>query len=188
MTSARFISSLSGSDGASAAPARRPHVGRLLLPRAIAPLTPSEKPPLADVDAFVYRLVELPFSEWLAIGQSVVSDRSGIPVRRSAWALVDAAITKQGLAVAAWYVRDAVDTAAFLVSRRVPSWPRDGRRMFAAAHGAAEAAALALLARAHMSLESLSILCAPFGNPLDELRHRAPTQQPVTSQRRSRSR
>ena len=143
-------------------PAPRPRTGRLPLPRHVAELTLDEEPALGCVNAFADQLVALPLSTWLAIGETIASDRDGLPVRRNAWDTVDTAIADHGLGISAWYVRDTVDTAAFLVSRGTSQWSGRERRVFAAAHGGAEAAALALLARVHLSADVLNILLAPF--------------------------
>lgn len=150
--------------------------GRLPLPRQVAELTPNDVPALETVNAFVDLLVGLPLAAWLDIGRSISSDREGLRARRDAWDQLDTTITAQRLGLSAWYVRDAVETAAFLASRCTPRWSAEERRMFAAAHGAAETAALALLARVHLSAETLGILCAPF-----ESYEPAPTAQAVVS-------
>ena len=123
----------------------------------------------ANAYAFVDRLAELPAAEWVAIGRAVASDHGLLPVRQRAWTAIDDAITDQGLGVIAWYLREAVDTAAFLASRGVSRWPRDGRRMFAAAHSVAETAALALLACADLDPEALHVVCAPLSSLFGDL-------------------
>ena len=143
-------------------PAARPRTGRLPLPPHVTELTLDEEPALGGVNAFADQLVDLPLSTWLAIGESIAADRDGLAVRRNAWHAVETAIGDHGLGVSAWYVRDTVETAAFLVSRGTWQWSGHERRVFAAAHGGAESAALALLARAHLSADVLSVLLAPF--------------------------
>ena len=138
-------------------------MGRLPIPRHAAELTPSDEPALACVNAFVDRLLDLPFFAWLAIGQSVSSEH-GLPVRRAARDALDVAIVDHGLGVPAWYVRDAVETAAFLAARGVSQWSRRERALFAAAHGTAETAALALLARAHLPAAMLRTLSISFAS------------------------
>lgn len=167
MTTTRLTSSPDNRGGASAPPARGVRAVRLALPRAIAELTPEDEPALAGVNAFVDQLVDLPASEWEAVGRAVAADHAALLVRRAAWTAIDGAITDHGLGMTAWYVRDAVDTAAFLASRGVSRWSPDGRRMFAAAHGAAEVAALALLARTRLGADTLSVACAPFETLLE---------------------
>ena len=139
-----------------------PRTGRLALPREVAELTPNNEPALEIVNAFVDLLAGLPVAAWLDIGRSIASDREGLPVRRDAWNQLDATIADQRLGLSAWYVRDAVETAAFLASGCMSRWTAEERRMFAAAQRAAETAALALLARVHLPAETLGILCAPF--------------------------
>ena len=118
---------------------------------------------------FLDRLVELPLPAWLAIGQGLMADSADHAVRQDAWADVESAIARHQLGPAAWRVRDALETAAFLVSRRAPQWTRATRCQFAATQGATHAAALALLTRAHIALESVRVLCAPFAPFIDRL-------------------
>jgi hypothetical protein len=140
----------------------RRRMGHLAIPRQVAELTPSDEPALECVNAFVDRLVDLPFFAWLAIGQSVSSQHDGLPVRLAARDALDIAIVDHGLGVPAWYVRDAVETAAFLAARRVSPWSRRERALFSAAHGTAATAALALLARAHLPAAMLRTLSISF--------------------------
>jgi hypothetical protein len=83
-------------------------------------------------------------------------------VRQAAWCAVEEAIAAHGLALAACEVRDALETAIFLVSRPVQRWSRVERCQFAATHGAAETAALALRAGAHVRPGTIRTLCSPF--------------------------
>lgn len=148
-------------DAAARVP-RRARVGRLRLPAAVVELTPQDEPALAAVNTFADGLAELPVSAWLDAGRSVMSAASRVASRSTSYAILEATINDRGLAVAAWYVRDAIETSAFYASRSVNRWTRVDRRAFAAAHAAAEEAALALLARAFLSAQDLAILSAPF--------------------------
>lgn len=152
---------LARSDGA-AATARWLRPGHVALPPSIAALTPHEEKTLLGVNAFVDRMVDLPLSTWLTIGETLMADREGLVVRQRAWNEVEAAIAEAGLGMPAWHVRDAVETAAYLVSRYMRCWSREERCRFAAAQGAADAAALSLLAQAHISTETLGTLVEPF--------------------------
>jgi hypothetical protein len=120
--------------------------------------------PVGCVDAFVDRLVELPLSDWLAIGTELSAD-GGVVAQRT-WHCVQRTIARVGLGLTAWKVRDAVVTAAFLASRRKMRWSRDERSSFATARGAAEATALAFLVRDHVDIETLRCLFAPFASCL----------------------
>jgi hypothetical protein len=71
--------------------------------------------------------------------------------------------------MAAWFVRDAVETASFLVSRC--SISRDQRRLFEAARHTAESAALGLLVGDRLPVRDLDVLCAPFGVSVTALAH-----------------
>lgn len=163
MTIARLTPSIAAPDEASVPTGTRVRASRLAVPRVITELTPRDDSSREGVNIFVDRLAELPAPEWVRIGRIVASDAAAVPVRRRAWTIVDEAITTLCFAVTAWCIRDAVETAACLASRTAPEWSRDGRLMFAATHGAAEAAALALLVRAHVDRDSVGVLCAPFG-------------------------
>lgn len=166
MRSASRTLSIPRSDGAATARARVP-TGTIVLPPACAEPNPADKAALDAVNGFVDRLVDLPPFMWLSIGRGLMADREGLLVRQTAWSDVEAAIRENGLDMAAWYARDGVETAACLVSRRVPRWSREERCAFAATHGAAEAATLALLAHQHISPERLRVLCAPFATEAD---------------------
>ncbi|HKW10962.1 MAG TPA: hypothetical protein VJO33_11335 [Gemmatimonadaceae bacterium] len=135
---------------------------RALPPRDVEQLQLPGVP--GPADAFLDQLVELPSAKWLAIGEALVADRDGIPVRQRSWEEVDATLIRGRLGLAVWRVREAVDTVAFLATREWPRWSRHERRVFAAAHGAAEAAALALLARDELPVEAYRALTAPFAS------------------------
>lgn len=158
---------LSPSDGA-AATTRWQRTERLPFP-GVAALTPIEEEALLSVDSFVDRLVELPLFMWLAIGIELMAEPEGLVVRQRAWCDVEAAIAEAGLGITAWHVRDAVETTACLVSRRQSRWSRAERCRFAATHGAADAAALALLAQPHIPAETLRVLRRPFAASLQPM-------------------
>jgi hypothetical protein len=137
--------------------------GRLRLPEEVAGLTPDDVPTLSAVDGFADRLAEEPLATWLSIGGSIVDTPSN-PLRSTSFAILEATINAGGLAVAAWYVRDAIDTSAYYASPPLRRWTARERRCFAAAHAAAEEAALALLARDLLSADDFGTLCTPFGD------------------------
>jgi hypothetical protein len=161
LTPATSILPLSGSSGSTGEQVRGRRRGPLPLPSDVAALAPNEEPALDVVNQFVDHLAELPLIAWLAIGRELSADGS-LSIRQSAWIEVETAIAAQRLGMGAWYIRDAIETAICLASRQTSRWSRAERCHFASAHGAAEAAALALLARHHVSTESLHALCAPF--------------------------
>jgi hypothetical protein len=116
---------------------------------------------LEAVRSFAERLAELPAREWVEVGTELLRDESANDRRAAASALLGATINGRGLVVAAWYVCDAIETSAFYAStanRRTPS----DRRAFAAAHTAAEDAALALLAGEFLPVSYCAVLCEPF--------------------------
>jgi hypothetical protein len=126
--------------------------------------------PLADpssgagIDAarsFAERLADLPAGAWLELGRALLRDRLLNPPRATASAILGATINGRGLAVAAWYVCDAIETSAFYASH-ARGWTPGDRRAFAAAHAAAEDAALALLARRFVPVADWATLIAPF--------------------------
>lgn len=165
MIPASRIASTIRSESVAQSPQLRMAVVALPPPsRGVAARTETD---LDGVTAFLDGLFELPLASWLAIGRALIADRQGLAVRQAAWSDVEDAIGTYNLAVAAWHVRDALETVVGLVSRPVPGWSRDERCQFAAAHGAGEAAALALRARAHVRHDIVRILCSPFAPFLD---------------------
>lgn len=161
MTLASILSLSASSTGRAATLARRLRAAQHPPPEVGQPATS-----LGCLDGFLDRLVDLPLAEWLAIGESVVADRDRLPVRQRAWDELEAKLLSDRFGLAVWRVRDAVDTAAHIASRELHDWSRAERGMFAAAHGAAEAAALALLARDVLSTETYHALTAPFASCL----------------------
>ncbi len=149
--------------------ARRTRVGRLRLPRAVVELTPHDEPALAAVNDFADRLADLPMSAWLEVGRSVMDSRSSDDSRPTSYAILAATINDCGLSVTAWYVRDAIETSAFYASHAVRCWKSGDRRAFAAAHAAAEDAALALLAREFLPASDRATLCGPFDSMVQEV-------------------
>ncbi len=149
-------------DGVSGNTARRARTGRLSLPQGVAEMSAGEVPALERVNDFVDRLAALPLADWLSVGRLLAADRVALTARSSAWPILDAAIGVRGLRVAAWYVRDAVETAAFLASGSACGWTSDERRAFAGAHRAAEEAALALLVQPDLPAIDFAVFYAPF--------------------------
>ncbi|HET9730858.1 MAG TPA: hypothetical protein VFR41_15610 [Acidimicrobiia bacterium] len=125
---------------------------------------PNEIGALATVDDFLGYLYEWPLAAWLTIGRELSASGS-LHSRRLAWMDVEVAITDHRLEIAAWRVRDAIETAVCLASRKSSRWSREERCVFAAAHAAAEGAALALLVQRYIPAESLGALCAPLAKP-----------------------
>lgn len=122
---------------------------------------------MARAHAFVECVAELPVAEWLEAGDAIAGDAIAgdgalLPVRQQVWLALEAAIGDHGLGLQAWRVRDGVETAVCLVTRDASCWTAKTRRLFASAHAAAEAAALALLARDHLSKEAFATLTKPF--------------------------
>jgi len=138
--------------------------------RAALVSVPPSRPALAapaptvldNANYFIATLLELPLAAWLTIGRGLIADHESLTVRQSAWSDVEAALSAYGLAVDAWHVRDTLETAVCLVSRQMPCWSRDERCQLAATHGAAEAAALALMAGPHLRVDIIRSLTAPF--------------------------
>ncbi len=117
--------------------------------------------PLEAVRSFAERLADLPTRAWLEVGHSLLRDPSSHASRATAYALIEATINGRGLAVAAWYACDAIETSASYADR-ASCWTRSDRRAFAAAHSAAEDAALALLAAPFVAAADRATLIAPF--------------------------
>jgi hypothetical protein len=136
---------------------------RLPLPPRVSNMTEAQVPALAVAKAFVERLGDLPLESWLAIGRAVTASRSAASYS-GAWPAVEQAIARQDLGLAAWHIRDDIETLVYLVSHAGELVSRADRSVFAAAHGAAEDAALALLVRDHVSADKVDRLCAPFAS------------------------
>ena len=143
-------------------PLRRVRTGRLPLPQRVTHLTPDDEPALGPVNEFADRLADFPVDEWLAIGRGLLTDRDHHASRAMSYATLESMLNDHGLAIAAWYVRDAVETSAYYATHSTRYWNSSGRRAFAAAHGAAEEAALALLARESLPAEDFELLSAPY--------------------------
>jgi len=152
------------SDGVlmSPAPPRRMRTGKLRLPRQVAELTPDDQPALAAVNAFADRLAELPVLSWLTVGRTLIDNPSIYTQRETPYAILEATINDRALAMAGWYVRDAIETSAYYASHSIVTWTSRERRAFAAAHAAAEEAALAILAQEYLNAEDFASLSAPF--------------------------
>lgn len=114
------------------------------------------------VRSFVARLAQLPASEWVEVGRALAANREGLVARSTARATLDATIANRGLSMAAWSVRDAVETAACLAGHAARRWSPADRRFLAHARDAAEGAALALLARDYLTAKDCDLLYAPF--------------------------
>ena len=87
------------------------------MPRCVTALTPTDEPALALVNVFADRLVTLPYREWPeTVGNSQIAGAARASQRATAFAILDATLGTQGLGIAAWYARDAVETSAFLAT------------------------------------------------------------------------
>jgi hypothetical protein len=149
-----------------AAPAPRMRTGRLPLPTCVTALTPADEPALALVNVFADRLAALPYDEWLDVGRREMANAASAAHRATAFAILEATISTQGLGIAAWYARDVIETAAFMATNGEPRRRTDERRAMAVAHAAAEDAALALLARDALAPTDFAPLFAPFEHVL----------------------
>jgi len=120
---------------------------------------------IPSIDTFLQSLAELPLNAWLEIGQSIARERPHPTARDLALEHLRAAIRDHALEIVAWYVRDAIQTSAFLVTRAARRWTREERAHLTAARTAAETAALALLARPHLPREQFVVLYKSFAGP-----------------------
>lgn len=111
---------------------------------------------------FLERLAVLRLSEWLEVGRSALVGGDRLASRATVRAHMLATITDHDLGLAAWYVRDAVETLAFLASHAALCLSRSDRPLFITARRAAEDAALAELVRAHLSASDHEVLLSPF--------------------------
>src|SRR5690349_20886119 len=117
---------------------------------------------VARVGAFAERLTVLAVDDWLDVGRREITDARAASQRNATRAVLEAAIVAHGLAIEAWHARDAVETSVCLAVNPSRCWTTHERRLLAAAHLAAESAALALLARDVLAPADVAILLAPF--------------------------
>lgn len=134
---------------------------RLIIPPEMSRPSTWAVPSVVTVDEFADRLGELPLSAWLAAGREALEPNTAAE-RGARCAILEATISDRGLAVAAWYVCDTIDTAAYYGLAPLRRRGAVERRSFAAAHAAARDAALAILARRHLGPEDFAALTAPF--------------------------
>jgi hypothetical protein len=140
--------------------------GRIPLPVDAIAFTVNGAASLEPVDEFIDRAAGLPRAAWLQIGRTLMQGEEGS--RSTARLLLEAAIADHRLGIMAWNVRDGVDTAAYYAGGSSAGSSRDERRAFAAAHAAAEGAALAFLVRDHLASDDVAQLQAPFACCLSE--------------------
>jgi hypothetical protein len=124
----------------------------------------SEDSSAGNVTAFVDRLAELALRDWLELGADIAAVSAQSAAWDDAWHGLQLAVSDHGLQLAAWYVRDAVQTAAFLASRRARRCSRRDGLVFSAARRAAESAALAIIARPYLDPEDFSLLQKPVAH------------------------
>jgi hypothetical protein len=118
------------------------------------------------------QLETLSRDDWIAIGhRAIAQGATTSPAERRADDALAAVIHRQGLEVAAWLVRDDVETLASLANcaddavtgRRyaAPPCTKLERAILDAARRAVERAALALLARPWLEASDCDVLTAP---------------------------
>jgi hypothetical protein len=136
--------------------------GRLALPSTVADMVVGEGEAIERVDRFVDELLELTRPMWLEIGKEVVERGRDGGAWTTACAIVSAVIAHRGLSIAAWYARDQVETSVYLAAR--PNEPASSleRKLIAAAHGAAEQAALAILVQPWLDARDFATACDIF--------------------------
>ena len=105
-------------------------------------------------------LATLALDEWIVIGCRCKS-RDGQAVA-SACARVETAIADHRLDVAAWFIRDAVDTVAQIVRPQAVRRSRRAQSRLALALAAAQWAALAVATEQWLAPGDRASLCAPF--------------------------
>jgi hypothetical protein len=120
-------------------------------------------------NAFVDGLAELAIADWLDIGCRMQDDDVFAVERHAARARLEAALESGRLALAAWHVRDAVETVAYLACDGARCLSPTSQRHLALARAAAEDAALTMLVGDELSCEDRGILCAAF-NPAERSR------------------
>lgn len=115
-----------------------------------------------DAWRFVDALAELPAGDWLD-----AATRACSPAQEAAAADAKRLVRQGGAALMAWYLNDAIDTAAWY-GRCATSHRSDGRTrvQIGVAIAAARTAALALLVRPRLGEQRFRILYAPFAQLL----------------------
>ena len=126
----------------------------------------------------------LPRESWLALGRRVAADDRAAGDRAAALAALEAIVSARRLAVTAWLVGDAVETAAHLApcavastgGRRSSSRPDtvEERALLIAARQAAAGGALAYLVRPWLAPALVTALLAPLRATMHASRFRIP--------------
>lgn len=107
---------------------------------------------------FVAALAELPAREWINTSPSVRS-----PAQESAAADVRRLIRETGTGLTAWFLTDAIDSAAWCCLHTEGNrWGGRQQARLAMVIAAARTAALAILVRPSLGEERFGILYAPF--------------------------
>jgi hypothetical protein len=128
----------------------------------------------AAVRAFVDALFELTLADWLDAGRRVLAERTSTIEHDATRARLSAAVESARLAVAAWEVCDALETAAYVACPHPENLTRATRRRFAAAHAAAEDMAVAILVGDELARGDRAILFAAFSPAASSRRDRSP--------------
>ena len=114
----------------------------------------------ARVETFLDRVSELSALHWLALGRDMEKDSGRAESSAAVVATVETIIAKCGLEVRAWYVRDLVETLAYVGTRRRNASVGDAYCL-AGARSAAERAALAVLVSPYLSTTEFDVLYTP---------------------------
>ena len=118
-----------------------------------------------ELERWLDGLSDLTLDQWCEIGRACTGDESAWAARAASAAALELVIDCQQLAVTTWYVRDLVDTAAYVARHEAEGAGRKVRRQLADAVAAAETAALAIAAAEWLPDEDAARLRAPFGLP-----------------------
>ena len=110
-----------------------------------------------DARRFVEALEDLPLDRWLV---AAATARRADPARSLAMAALEELLRTNGAALEAWFLTDAIDTAAWARIRQGSGVARSQGM------DAARVAALAILLRHHLGERWFSVLYEPFASVL----------------------
>jgi hypothetical protein len=132
------------------------------VPSAVRALDGLPAESASALERWLDALAELPLDRWLAVGQACTRDVAGRQRRVTSTALLEAIVSDQRIELAAWFIGDLVQTAAYPATRAAARARRSTQRDFAVARSAAGWAALAIATRTWLPRADHDALCAPF--------------------------
>jgi hypothetical protein len=132
------------------------------VPSAVRALDGLPAESASALERWLDALAELPFERWVALGQACTRDSGARQQRVTSSAILEAVVADQRIELAAWFIGDMVQTAAYAATRAAARTRRSTQRDFAVARSAADWAALAIATRTWLPRADHDALCAPF--------------------------